>query len=159
VTTVARDGPSSNGETAAGRPLGITLLATFFAFGALMAGTTALALALPGGFLEPIWRLNPQARAGFLAMGAWAIPLMIVVAAGCAMSAVGLARSTWWGHRLALALLAVNLLGDAGNALVRGDLRTLIGLPIGGAMIAYLLTPRVRRCFARPATDRAAPAA
>jgi hypothetical protein len=43
----------------------------------------------------------------------------------------------------------VNLIGDAGNAAVRGDLRTLIGLPIGGALIAYLLSPRVRRQFGK----------
>ena len=30
-------------------------------------------------------------------------------------------------------------MGDLLNAFVRNDLRTLIGLPIGGAMIAYLL--------------------
>jgi hypothetical protein len=48
-----------------------------------------------------------------------------------------------------LALLAVNLLGDATNAFVRGDLRTLIGLPIGGALIVYLLSSRVRGQFTR----------
>jgi hypothetical protein len=39
------------------------------------------------------------------------------------------------------------LLGDALNALVRADWRTLIGLPIGGAMLAYLLSKRVRNRF------------
>ncbi len=45
------------------RRLGITLLVIFFAAGALIAWTTMLALAFPGGFLEPIWRLKPEARA------------------------------------------------------------------------------------------------
>lgn len=44
--------------------------------------------------------------------------------------------------RLALAILSVNILGDLFNALMRHDLRTLIGLPIGGAMIAYLICSR-----------------
>jgi hypothetical protein len=43
--------------------------------------------------------------------------------------------------------VAVNLVGDTTNALVRGDLRTLVGLPIGGALIAYLLSAGVRSEF------------
>jgi hypothetical protein len=31
---------------------------------------------------------------------------------------------------------------------VRGDWQTLIGLPIGGAMLAYLLSRRIRDWFA-----------
>ena len=46
------------------------------------------------------------------------------------------------GVPLALGILSVNLVGDLLNAFVRHDLRTLIGLPIGGAMIAYLLIAR-----------------
>ena len=34
--------------------------------------------------------------------------------------------------------LAANLVGDLTNAFVRHDLRTLIGVPIAGAMIFYL---------------------
>ena len=52
-----------------------------------------------------------------------------------------------WGHRLAIGILVVNLFGDATSAIMRSDPRTLIGLPIGGAMIAYLLTRRVRNYF------------
>jgi Holliday junction resolvasome RuvABC DNA-binding subunit len=51
-------------------------------------------------------------------------------------------RGSRWGMRLALAILSVNILGDLFNALMRHDLRTLIGLPIGGAMIAYLICSR-----------------
>ena len=54
-------------------------------------------------------------------MGPWAIVLLTVVALAC---------------------------GLAAYAVVRGDWRTLIGLPIAGAVIAYLLTPRVRRYIA-----------
>jgi hypothetical protein len=42
----------------------------------------------------------------------------------------------------------VNLVGDTFNAVFRGDLRTLIGLPIGGLMIWYLISER--RASARP---------
>jgi hypothetical protein len=50
-------------------------------------------------------------------------------------------------------VLGCNLLGDRPNALVRGDRRTLIGLPIGGAMLVYLLSRRIRDHF-RPHVGR-----
>lgn len=126
---------------------GLVGLSGFFALGATIAIVTSIALLAPGSALDQLWRLNPQARVAFRAMGSWAIGLMVVIAAACALSAVGLWIRAQWGHRLAVILLVVNLLGDASNALVRGDLRTLIGLPIAGALIAYLLTARVRGQF------------
>lgn len=122
----------------------------FFALGAIIASATAVALHWPGTRLEPMWHLNPSAHTAFLAMGAWAVPLMLGVAVTCALAAIGLWRRARWGYRIALALLVVNLVGDASNALVRGDLRTLIGLPIGGLLIGYLLTGAVRSQFAAP---------
>ena len=65
---------------------------------------------------------------------------MLTVGIACALAAIGLAKNAAWGRRLALAILAVNLIGDSATAIVRHDPRTLIGLPIGGGMIAYLLS-------------------
>ena len=123
-------------------PAGIKLLSAFFAFGALICLITIIALLFPGGVLDPIWRLNPDARVAFQKIGALSILLMFVVGSACALAAIGLVRRAQWGRRLAFAILGVNLLGDLVNALVRHDLRTLIGLPIGGAMIVYLLIAR-----------------
>jgi hypothetical protein len=114
------------------RPAGITALSGFFAFGTLMSGLTVVLLLFPGGMLEPVWRLNPRAREGFTGMGSWAVLLMIVVSGACATASVGLWRCTRWGLWVALMILAVNLIGDATNAIVAHDGRALIGLPIGG---------------------------
>jgi hypothetical protein len=130
------------------RPVGLIAITGFFTLGAVIASVTGVALRWPGTVLEPMWRLNPQAHTAFLGMGAWAVPLMATVATACAFAAAGLWHRAPWGHHLALGLLAVNLVGDATNAFIRGDLRTLIGLPIGGALIAYLLSKGVRRHFA-----------
>jgi len=138
---------------AADRPAGLAALGAFFVFGALMGATTALALAFPGSLLEPIWRLKPEARGDFAPLGAWAVILMALVGAACAAAAAGLWKDRRWGHRLAVGVLGVNLLGDSLNAVIRGDYRTLIGLPIGGAMIAYLLSRRIRQRF-RPVAIR-----
>ena len=124
------------------RPIGIVLLVIFFGAGAIICLATTLALAFPGGFLEPIWRLRPDARAEFQKVGSWSIALMATVGAACALAAIGLARQAEWGRRLAIGILTVNLIGDMLNAFLRDDLRTLIGLPVGGLMIWYLITRR-----------------
>jgi len=115
------------------------VLVAFFAFGATACVVTVAALLTPGGTLDAVWRLNPEAHIGFQKIGtALSVLLMFVVGTACACAAVGLARQKQWGRRLAIGILAVNLVGDSVSAVVRHDPRTLIGLPIGGAMIAYL---------------------
>jgi hypothetical protein len=127
--------------------VGVALLVAFFVFGTSMALLTLLMLLFPGSVLDSLWRLNPDARVGLQSIGRWAIVLMAIVATACGLSAVGLAKLAPWGRMLALAVLALNLVGDVGGALIRGDPRTLIGVPIGGAMILYLLSSRVRSAF------------
>src|SRR5438477_5329530 len=118
-------------------PLGIKLISAFFALGAAICLVTIVALLFPGGALEPIWRLNPDAHIAFQQLGKLSILLMFAVGVACAAAAIGLGKGARWGIPLALAILFINLVGDLLNAFVRRDLRTLIGLPIGGAMIAY----------------------
>jgi len=50
---------------------------------------------------------------------------------------------------LAIALIAINLVGDTISAVSRHDLRTLAGMPIGAAMIAYLCNRNLRQGIAR----------
>ena len=132
----------------------MTALSAFFAAGALVSSMTALALARPAPWLEPMWRINPDARVAFGRIDGWAVVLMMAVASACAAAAIGLWLGRRWGHRLAMGVLGLNLLGDLLNALVRGDRRTLIGLPIGGSMLAYLISRRVRERFGPPADQQ-----
>jgi len=126
------------------RPVGIAALSIFFAFGAAMSGLTAILLAFPGSSLDTVWNLNPVARDELAALGMWAIVLMLGVCVACAAAAIGLWKGAAWGRRLAVGILVVNLIGDVTNAIVRSDPRTLIGIPIAGAMIAYLLSRHAR---------------
>lgn len=127
------------------RPRGVTALSCFFAFGTTMAGIAAISLLAPGSILEPIWRLNPDARAGFVTIGGAAPGLMLLVAAACAVAAVGLWWVRPWGYWTALAVLTINAIGDLLNAVFR-DPRTGIGVPIAALIIVYLV--RTRRLFA-----------
>ena len=119
-------------------PLGLRLLAIFFGFGALMCALTIVLLLFPGTALDAAWRLNPQAQRSFQSLGTLSILLMALVGSSCGAAAIGLFRGARWGRVLGIVILSANLVGDAANAVLRHDYRALIGIPIGGLMIAYL---------------------
>jgi len=122
-----------------------------FAIGTCASLLSALSLIFPGSFLEAIWRLNPNARAGFSRIGAWAIVLMVCVCIACTFAAVGLWRSQRWGYWLAVGMLLVNLGGDVVNVITGTEPRAAIGIPIVGAILAYLLRKRTRYYFSNSA--------
>jgi len=117
-------------------------MSVFFAFGATMSGVTVYLLLFPGSPLDRLWEFNPRAHEGFARVGAWATLLMAIICAACITAAAGLWHCKRWGLWAAIAILAINLLGDTLNVLLLHDWRTLIGLPIGGMMIWYLLAER-----------------
>jgi hypothetical protein len=99
---------------------------------------TIVLLVFPGTRLDSLWNLNPEARVLFHSLGGWSILLMSIVGTGSALAAIGLWRGTICGIRLGLALLFINIIGDLVNVVTRHDYRSLIGLPVAGAMIFYL---------------------
>lgn len=103
-----------------------------------MCTLTIVLLVFPGTSLDSLWRFNPAAHSAFRSIGSAALLLMLVVGIGCGFAAVGLWRKSLWGIWVALTILSFNIIGDLFNALVRHDYRSLIGVPIGGAMIFYL---------------------
>jgi uncharacterized membrane protein (DUF2068 family) len=114
-------------------------LAAFFAFGAVMCVLTIVLLLHPGTKLDSLWRVNPAAHQAFKSLGAFSIVLMAIVGSTCASAAIGLWSGSVWGSRVAMTILAINLIGDVVNVCFRHDHRSLIGVPIAGAMIAYLI--------------------
>ena len=133
------------------RPHGVTALSIFFAVGAMISFTTAVALFFPNSFFEPMWRLNPHARTGFASMGSWAIVLMIAVCVSCAAASFGMWRGAHWGHRIAVSLIAINLIGDVANTVMGTEPRAIVGVPIASLVLWYLVSKRVRLFFAKQA--------
>ena len=137
----------SEGCISKARPVGVVALVILFVIGTCASFLSAVSLIFPGSLLEPIWRLNPHARAGFSRIGAWAIVLMICVCIACCFTAVGLWRRRSWGYWLAVVMLVVNLGGDVVNVIIGTEPRALIGIPIAGMILAYLLRKQTRYHF------------
>ena len=115
------------------------LFAAFFAFGATMCALTVSLLLFPGSALDSLWRLNPDARLAFESLGYWSVVLMLTVGTACLFAAIGLWQARPWGTWLAVIILSINVVGDLTNVFVRHDYRGLIGVPVAGAMILFLL--------------------
>ena len=140
------------GAAARPRPLGITLLASFFAFGTSMCVLTTLMLLAPASPVARLWVLNPTARVAFQSLGPWSIVLMLVVGTACAAAAAGLWLGRSWGRSVAIGVLAVQMIGDLTNVVVRHDRRTLVGLPVAALLLWYLFGRTARDFCARAAS-------
>jgi hypothetical protein len=130
------------------RPLGITALGLFFLAGSLISFTAGMSLLVPR-FLEPLWRLNPHGHEGLLRIGFWGVVLLFAASASCAAAAIGLWRRARWGHKIAIALITLNLLSDLVNTVLGIEPRAIVGVPIALALLFYLMTGRVRNYFAQ----------
>jgi len=129
------------------RSPGLIALVVLFSIGTCASLLAAVALAFPDSFLEAVWRLNPNARAGFTSIGSWAIVMMAAVFIACLFTAIGLWRRRRWGYWLAVAMLVMNLGGDIVNVITGTERRAVIGIPIAGAILVYLLRKRTRYHF------------
>ncbi|MGZ5552858.1 MAG: hypothetical protein ACXWHF_04385 [Chthoniobacterales bacterium] len=127
--------------------LALKFFVGFFTFGAFMCLLTVVLLIFPNTPLSSLWRLNPDAHTVFHAIGNWAVLLMLAVGTACAAAAIGLVKQLEWGRILAIAILAVNLLGDLANVFLRHDYRALIGLPIAAIFVACLMSRQMRTIF------------
>jgi hypothetical protein len=131
------------------KPPGFAAIGVFLFFGASMASLAATTLLLPGTPLDRAWILNPTAYKHFSRLGDKVGILFLLLAVLLVLSGVGWFRRHLWGWRLAVAIIATQVLGDITN-LVRGDwLRGGTGFIIASALLLYLLTPRVRAAFSR----------
>ena len=129
------------------RPLGFTAIGVFLFFGAVRAGLAGTTLLWRGTVLDRAWTLNPTAYRQLSPLGSKIGILFLCLSTALLVSGIGWFSHRLWGWRLAVAIIAAQVLGDIIN-LVRGDwLRGGIGVVIAGALLLYLLTPRLRAEF------------
>jgi hypothetical protein len=129
------------------RPLGFSVFGVFLFFGSAMAGLAATTLLNPGTFLDHAWRLNPSAYRQLSSLGTKVGLLFVLLSAALLASGIGWFRRQRWGWRLAVAIIATQVFGDLVN-LVSGEwLRGTVGVVMAGALLVYILSPRIRAAF------------
>jgi hypothetical protein len=114
---------------------------------AALVGTT---LAWRSTVLDRVWILNKAAYRQLSPAGKSVGALFFLLSATLATAAMGWFTRRPWGWGFAVAIISVQVTGDL-VSLVRGDfLRGGAGLPIAGALLLYLLQPKVRNMFHSP---------
>ena len=144
-----QDGSGSGTDKADGykMPRGITAVGVFLFFGAAMASIAGATLTWPGTFLDRLWVLNPTAHKQLATFAKPAGTLFLLLAAVLAMAGTGWFKHRLWGWRLAVAVIATQILGDLINFFKGDYLRGGVGFSIATALLFYLLRPVVRAVF------------
>lgn len=127
---------------------GFTGVGIFLFFGAIMASLAATTLLWRGTVLDRIWDLNPIAYKQLAPLGGTVGILFLLLGAALTTAGIGWFRRRLWGWRLAVVIIAIQVLGDVINC-VRGDLpRGGTGVIIAGALLLFLLQRKIRATFA-----------
>lgn len=126
---------------------GTLAIGIFLFFGAIMASLAATTLLWPGTILDRMWTLNAPAYTRLAPLGkAVGIPFL-VLGVGLAVAGTGWFKRSVWGWGLAVVIIAIQVLGDLVNLFMGDFVRGGAGATIAGALLFYLLSPRVRAAF------------
>src|SRR5277367_6229185 len=126
---------------------GLIAMGAFLLFGATTATLAGFMLLFPGTILEPLWKLNPMAGEQLHQLG----PAIAFLALGAVMlvTAIGWMKSRFWAWALAVVIIASQVVGDLANAIRGQYLQGAVGVLIAGALLIYLVRPKVRTAFPR----------
>lgn len=119
------------------RPLDVTALSLFFAFGGSMCVVAAIMIYLSGG-LHSFWTLVPA----IATLGTQTISWLVLVSAACFLAAAGLWRGSHWGFLGASMLLILALIAHFWRAVAMADWGRLVIVVIIGALVGFYLRSR-----------------
>jgi len=128
---------------------GLTAVGVFLIFGALMAFLAGTTLVWRGTILDRIWVLNAPAYARLAPFGKTVGIPFLFLSATLLLAGIGWFSRRLWAWRLAVAIIATQVLGDLANLLLGDFVRGGVGLVIAAALLFYLLRPRIRAAFAQ----------
>ena len=133
----------------------MTAIGVFLFFGAIMAFLAGTTLIWQGTFLDQMWAVNAAAYKQLAPFGRTVGILFLVLSAALAAAGAGWFGRRLWGWRLAVAIIASQVLGDLMSIFMGHFVRGAVGVTIASALLFYLLRPEVRGAFvARRAIER-----
>ena len=114
---------------------------------AFLAGTT---LVWEGTPLDRLWLLNSLAYQRLAPFGKLVGIPFLMLSALLALAAIGWIKRNLWAWWLAVLIVATQVLGDAVNLLLGHLLEGGTGVLLAGALLFYLLRPKIRAAFLPP---------
>ena len=124
------------------------LIAMFFAAATCILVGAGTALLFPGSATEMVWKIYPARRALLMPYREWLGPSFVVLSFAMASASIGCFRQRKWGWWSAVAIFAVNGLGDAAQFALGRFAEGGIGMAVACAILFYLSRPNVRHRFA-----------
>jgi len=112
-----------------------------------MASLAGATLVWRGTVLDLMWTLNPRAHKELAPLGKLVGIPFLVLGVTLAIACMGWFKCRVWGWRLAVAIIATQVLGVLVNAFTGDFVRGGVGFVIAGALFVYLLRPGVRAAF------------
>jgi hypothetical protein len=114
-----------------------------------MASLAGVTLVWRGTFLDRLWILNPRAYHQLSPLGITVGIAFLSLGVILAVAGVGWSRRRLWGWALAAVIISTQVLGSLVNA-ARGDfLKGSVGFLFSGALLYFLLRPKVRAAFTK----------
>lgn len=111
---------------------------------AFLAGTT---LVWKGTPLARVWLLNATAYEHLAPFGELVGILFLILGALLALAAIGWMKRRLWAWWLAVMIIATQVLGNTVNLALGHVLDGVAGILLAGALLFYLLRPKVRSAF------------
>jgi len=125
----------------------MTAIGVFLFFGAIMACLAGATLIWRGTLLDHLWTLNAPAYKQLSPLGKTVGILFLMLSASLATAGLGWFGRRPWGWRLAVAIIATQVLGDLVSIFMGPIVRGAVGVTIAGALLFYLLRADVRAAF------------
>jgi hypothetical protein len=126
----------------------INAMGVFLLFGSLLASLAGMTLVWPGTVLDRIWSLNTPAYQRLAPFGKIIGIPFLFLSAILLLASIGWFGRRLWAWRLAVAIIATQVAGDLVNLFLGDFVRGGVGFVIAGALLFYLLRPRIRDVFA-----------
>jgi hypothetical protein len=120
---------------------------SFFILAAVLCFIAGFTLLFPGTPLSAIWRIKPDEFAQLTALRPWTGIGFFLLSGIMGLTAWGCLQRRLWGWRMAVAIFAVNAVGDIGQIFAGRVSEGLLGIIVVVAIVLWMTRAEVKAAF------------